>query len=367
LNHLLYLYYKKKIASTALGIEGWLTIRLIVYIFIMSLFNKKIPALYVAAAVFLPAIIAVFTLNGSFLPETERVSSWDELGILSAAEEPAEKNREDGDVKRVASSRFDGPLFAASMPIASREEWRGWMASMTPDAPAFFDIRWQLSRDFLVSTELRRPEDVRAFLLTPREHFVRAANRGAEYADRWLPIGWGATITDPDVVAMMTTALNVQSGDKVLEIGMGSGYQAAILSYLSRNVYTIEIIEPLFYETNSLYEQLEAEYPSYGTIYRKLGDGYHGWAEYAPFDKIIVTCSIDHIPPPLLRQLKPGGIMVLPLGPPGRQSIMEVRKETDGDGQIRLSRRDVYNGLTVQFIPFKNERGASYSGRADSK
>jgi protein-L-isoaspartate(D-aspartate) O-methyltransferase len=252
-------------------------------------------------------------------------------------------------------------LFAAAMPISSKEAWIDWMMAMTEDAPGFFDIRWQLASDFIASAELKRPEDVRAFLLTPREHFVRAMNKGFEYADRWLPIGWGATITDPDVVAMMTTTLSVNSGDKVLEIGTGSGYQAAMLSYLSRNVYTIEIIEPLFHETNALYGNLEARYPSYGAISRKLGDGYYGWEEYAPFDKIIVTCSIDHIPPPLLRQLKPGGIMVLPLGPPGRQFIMEVKKTVDADGNIHLTRRDVYNGLSVAFIPFKNEEGASYS------
>jgi protein-L-isoaspartate(D-aspartate) O-methyltransferase len=92
-----------------------------------------------------------------------------------------------------------------------------------------------------------------------------------------------------------------------------------------------------------------------------LGDGYYGWEEFAPFDKIIVTCSIDHIPPPLLRQLNPGGIMVLPLGPPNRQYIMEIVKNEDADGSITLSRRDVYNGQSVKFIPFRDEGGASYS------
>ena len=203
--------------------------------------------------------------------------------------------------------------------------------------------------------------------MTPREHFVRAHNKGLEYADTWLPIGYGATITDPDVVSMMTTTLNINPGDKVLEIGTGSGYQSAILSYLTKDVYTIEVIRPLFVETDALYKKWESAFPSYSVINRKLGDGYYGWEEFAPFDKIIVTCAIDHIPPPLLQQLNPSGIMVLPLGPPGRQYIMEVKKTVDSDGTVTLSRRDVYNGQSVSFIPFQDEKGRSHSSEAENK
>jgi protein-L-isoaspartate(D-aspartate) O-methyltransferase len=332
----------------------------------MSLLGKRIPALYVAtAAVFLTGIIFLGRLQGIFILSAEPVMRWEPPPDI-VPEGKIVENRPNiqtdvHDINIMASSQFNGPLFAAAMPIESKEAWIDWMISMCDDSYDFFDVRWQLASDFVASLELKRPEDIRAFLLTPREHFVRTANKGLEYADRWLPIGWGATITDPDVVAMMTTTLNVTSSDKVLEIGTGSGYQSAILSYLSRNVFTIEIIEPLFHETNSLYEGLEHLYSSYGTISRKLGDGYYGWEQYAPFDKIIVTCSIDHIPPPLLRQLKPGGIMVLPLGSPGKQFIMEVKKTIGSDGKINLTRRDVYNGLSVNFIPFKDEKGASYS------
>jgi len=168
-------------------------------------------------------------------------------------------------------------------------------------------------------------------------------------------------------VSMMTTTLNVQPGDKVLEIGTGSGYQSAILSYLTKDVYTIEIIKPLFIETDALYRELERNFPSYSVINRKLGDGYYGWEEFAPFDKIIVTCSIDHIPPPLLRQLKPGGIMVLPLGPPNRQYIMEIVKHEEEDGSITLRRKDVYNGQSVKFIPFRDDSGTSYSTQVISE
>jgi protein-L-isoaspartate(D-aspartate) O-methyltransferase len=256
---------------------------------------------------------------------------------------------------------YDGPALAQSMTLEPKEAWLSWMRTNRNDNPGFLEERYNLAMSFIESSELKRPEDVRAFLLAPREHFVRARNRGLEYADTWLPIGYGATITDPDVVAMMTTSLNISPGERVLEIGTGSGYQSAILSYLTQDVYTIEIIKPLYIETDKLYRDLEKSFPSYTGISRKLGDGYYGWEKYAPFDKIIVTCAIDHIPPPLLKQLKPGGIMVLPLGPPQRQYIMQVTKEVTGDGTIILNRRDVYNGLRVKFIPFRDEEGTSYS------
>jgi protein-L-isoaspartate(D-aspartate) O-methyltransferase len=253
------------------------------------------------------------------------------------------------------------------MPIETKDTWLAWMRRNRNETPVFLEQRWDWAQNLVLSSELKRPEEVRAFLLTPREHFVRPMNRGLEYADTWLPIGYGATITDPDVVSLMTTTLNVQPGDRVLEIGTGSGYQSALLSYLTMEVYTIEIIRPLFVETDALLRDLESNYPSFSVINRKLGDGYYGWEEFAPFDKIIVTCAIDHIPPPLLRQLKTGGIMVLPLGPPNRQYIMEVFKEEDEDGNITLRRRDVYNGLSVKFIPFRDERGVSHSERVTTE
>ncbi|MDR1420428.1 MAG: protein-L-isoaspartate O-methyltransferase [Treponema sp.] len=314
-------------------------------------------------------------LFGLLLPlavsaKSERVAAYEEVAARSAVEEvtkiAAEKGKDSPEYGLAYETlpgvrKYNGPGFAQSMPIETREAWLSWMQANRSDSPDFLEKRWELAESFVKnSKELKRTEDLRAFLLVPREHFVRAANRGFEYADTWLPIGYGATITDPDVVAMMTTTLNIQPGDKVLEIGTGSGYQSAILSYLTTEVYTIEIIKPLFIETDQLYRDFEKSFPSYNSINRKLDDGYYGWEKYAPFDKIIVTCSIDHIPPPLLRQLKPGGIMVLPLGPPSRQYIMEVKKEVTESGSIAISRRDVYNGMGVKFIPFRNEAGSSY-------
>jgi protein-L-isoaspartate(D-aspartate) O-methyltransferase len=308
---------------------------------------------------YLPTLIAA---------KSERVVSYEEAAALFTGEGGDETPMTEGDPEYgltfevlPGAKTYDGPALAQSMPIETKEAWLSWMRNNRNDTPAFLEQRWALANDFILSSELKRPEDVRAFLLAPREHFVRDRNRGLEYADTWLSIGYGATITDPDVVAMMTTSLDIHPGDRVLEIGTGSGYQSAILSYLAQDVYTIEIIKPLYIETDKLYRDLEKAYPSYGGISRKLGDGYYGWEKYAPFDKIIVTCAIDHIPPPLLRQLKPGGIMVLPLGPPQRQYIMEVKKEVAEDGAITLNRRDVYNGLRVKFIPFRDERGSSYS------
>ncbi|MDR3192209.1 MAG: protein-L-isoaspartate O-methyltransferase [Treponema sp.] len=318
-----------------------------------------------AFGLLLPALVSV---------QSEPVVSYEKAAALFGAEgseetEPVEASPENDLSFEVSpgAKTYNGPALAQSMTLEPREAWLTWMQNNRNDNPGFLEERYKLAMNFIESSELKRPEDVRAFLLAPREHFVRARNRGLEYADTWLPIGYGATITDPDVVAMMTTSLNISPGDRVLEIGTGSGYQSAILSYLTQEVYTIEIIKPLYIETDSLYRDLEKSFPSYGGISRKLGDGYYGWEKYAPFDKIIVTCAIDHIPPPLLKQLKPGGIMVLPLGPPQRQYIMQVTKEVAKDGAIILNRRDVYNGLRVKFIPFRDEAGTSYSASAEAE
>ncbi|MDR0442436.1 MAG: protein-L-isoaspartate O-methyltransferase [Treponema sp.] len=339
----------------------------------MSISSKSIASRPVIALCIGLALGMIFGFLFPFLvsSRSEQVVSHEELRAFSMVEEAmraASMNKtEDPEASYVTLpgiQKYDGPRLAASMPIETKEAWISWMKKNRNDDPLFLEQRWEWAQELVLSSELKRPEDVRAFLLTPREHFTRPQNKGLEYANTWLPIGYGATITDPDVVSMMTTTLNLYPGEKVLEIGTGSGYQSAILSYLTKDVYTIEIIKPLFVETDALYRQWEATFPSYTVINRKLGDGYYGWEEFAPFDKIIITCSIDHIPPPLIRQLTPGGIMVLPLGPPGRQYIMEVKKAVDENGTVTLSRRDVYNGLSVRFIPFRDEGGKSYSTSA---
>ena len=160
----------------------------------------------------------------------------------------------------------------------------------------------------------------------PRHEFVPAPLRASAYENRPLPVGYGQTISQPYIVAVMTDLLRVGAGDTALEIGTGSGYQAAVLAELGVKVSTIEIVEPLAREAAERLRRL-----GYGGIATRIGDGYHGWPEQGPFDAIMVTAAASHVPPPLLRQLKSGGRMVIPVGPPFQtQQLMLVEKRADG-------------------------------------
>lgn len=284
------------------------------------------------------------------------------LSTLPSAAVPAEVAAGTDAAETAPASTWDVTEELGTLPMGSKEAFIASMVKDHGEDRGYLEERWDLAQALEETGELQG-NAVEAFLRTPREHFVREENLDRAYADTWMPIGWGATITDPDVVGMMTTTLDVKPEHRVLEIGTGSGYQSAILSHLSNHVYTIEIIEPLYRETDALYRSLQERYPSYGNIRRKLGDGFYGWEKYAPFDRIIVTCAIDHLPPPLISQLAPGGIIVVPLGPPARQYIMKVEMKTSASGERRFERTDVYNGVGVQFIPFRDERGQSYSGQ----
>jgi protein-L-isoaspartate(D-aspartate) O-methyltransferase len=150
----------------------------------------------------------------------------------------------------------------------------------------------------------------------------------------------------------MTSAIAVHPGDKVLEIGTGSGYQSALLSYLTQSLWSIEIIPALGRRTRGVYDALIGRgYREYAAINTRQSDGYYGWQEAGPFDKIIVTCGIDHVPPPLLQQLKPDGIMVIPVGPPGAQHIIKVTTRTAADGSITVARSDIFGGAVIPFVP----------------
>jgi protein-L-isoaspartate(D-aspartate) O-methyltransferase len=165
------------------------------------------------------------------------------------------------------------------------------------------------------------------------------------------------------VVGRMTSSIDVKMGEKVLEIGTGSGYQSAYLSNLTDKVWSIEIIKPLAARTRGVYDKLiERGYTEYKAINSKNADGYFGWEEAAPFDKIIVTCGIDHIPPPLLQQLRTGGVMVIPVGPPGAQRILKVVKEAGAGDQVAVKRSDIYNGRPVPFVPFTKLEGDAVKG-----
>ena len=173
------------------------------------------------------------------------------------------------------------------------------------------------------------------------------------------------TISGPLVVSRMTSTVDVQFGEKVLEIGTGSGYQSAYLANLTDKVWSIEIIKPLAARTRGIHDDLIARgYTEFNAITSKNADGYYGWEEAAPFDKIMVTCGIDHIPPPLLQQLKPNGIMVIPVGPPGQHVILKVAKQLGPDSSIRVARSNVYNKV-VPFVPFTKMVDENVKGTHD--
>ena len=190
------------------------------------------------------------------------------------------------------------------------------------------------------------PRVIEAMQAVPRHAFVPTRYLDQAYADYPLPIGYGQTISQPSLVAMMTEMLQLEAGDHVLEIGTGSGYQAAILYQLTDNVYSIEIIPELAGIARGIFDALGYEH-----IHTLRADGYYGWWQYAPFDAIIVTAAPDHLPAPLVAQLDPdGGRMVIPIGPPGGyQSLWVIERHGDDVAMERV--------LDVAFVPFTRETG----------
>lgn len=184
------------------------------------------------------------------------------------------------------------------------------------------------------------PSVVAAMGKVERHRFVPGWMTAFAYLNRPLPIGHGQTISQPTIVALMTDLIKVKAGDKVLEIGTGSGYQAAVLAEIVESVYSIEIIEPLEKEAAERLKSL-----GYSNVKVRLSDGYYGWPEVAPFDAIMVTAASSHVPPPLIKQLKPGGRMVIPLGAQFMtQYLMLVEKHMDGS----ITSRQI---APVAFVP----------------
>lgn len=207
----------------------------------------------------------------------------------------------------------------------------------------------QTERAVMVECQIRsrgvsEPNVLAALRTVPRHAFVRPADLQQAYSDRPLPIGFGQTISQPYIVGYMTEVLGLKPNYKVLEIGTGSGYQAAVCAEIAEEVYTIEIIDALAESAKKRIEEL-----GYSNVVVKSADGYFGWPEKAPFDTIIVTCATGFVPPPLLEQLKPGGRMILPLGSPfGPQTLVLITK--DDKGSISSKRL-----LPVQFVPMLGE------------
>jgi len=241
-------------------------------------------------------------------------------------------------------------------PLTGRAEYLAWMRTHTSQPADFLSARWDCGQEILSLGQINSLRVLEAFLLTPREEFCRTPQRAYENAA--MPIGYGQTISGPYLVARMTDALNPQPDQRVLEVGTGSGYQSALLSELSSRVFSIEIVEDLARETDQIYRRIWNKLPEYRNVRRKIDDGYYGWPEYAPFDRIIVTCGIDHIPPELLRELAPEGIMVIPVGPPSGQTILRIVKHVAGNGSVSLEREDIYHGRgTIIFVPFTSRSG----------
>lgn len=179
----------------------------------------------------------------------------------------------------------------------------------------------------------------------PRHRFVPSGEARYAYDNRPLPIGHGQTISQPFIVALMTDLLDLKAGDKVLEIGTGCGYQAAVLGELAREVYTIEIVAPLAKEATARLAAL-----GYGNVTVRSGDGYVGWPEQAPFDAIMVTAGALEVPPALVQQLKPGGKLVIPVGPQWiGQELLVIEKDAGGKTSTRKA-------LAVRFVPLTRDK-----------
>ena len=190
------------------------------------------------------------------------------------------------------------------------------------------------------------PRVMAAMRNVPREAFVPEYERRLAFENGPLPIGCGQTISQPYIVALMTDLLETDADASVLEVGTGSGYQAAVLSQVVGRVYTIEVIEALSLRAEQTLRRL-----GYGNVECRCGDGYHGWPEHAPYDGILVTAAAPHIPPPLVEQLKPGARLVIPVGPPyGYQELMVVDKSPAGVVRER-------NVLGVAFVPLTRGAG----------
>ena len=208
-------------------------------------------------------------------------------------------------------------------------------------------LRERMVRTQIENRGIKAPAVLKAMRKVERHRFVPKSYASRAYDDHPLPIGQGQTISQPYIVALMTEVLNLKESDKVLEIGTGSGYQAAILGELCDSIYTIEIVEVLGKRAANLLNTL-----GYDNIEVKVGDGYKGWPEHAPFDAIIVTCSPTQVPQPLQDQLAEGGHMVIPVGKRDAQELVLLTKQ-----EGKLQKKHI---IPVRFVPMVDSTGATY-------
>ncbi|HEX4973078.1 MAG TPA: protein-L-isoaspartate(D-aspartate) O-methyltransferase [Steroidobacteraceae bacterium] len=210
------------------------------------------------------------------------------------------------------------------------------------DDSSYDAAREAMVREQIAGRGIRDRRVIEAMRQVPRHAFIPAAERARAYDDGPVPIGQGQTISQPYIVALMTELVRPQPGDRVLEVGTGSGYQAAVLARLVRHVYTIELEETLARSATAVLRELKFE-----NITVRTGDGYGGWPEHAPFDIVIVTAAPEHIPQPLIDQLKPGGRLIVPVGP--RFSVQQLKLlEKDAGGAIKTTEVS-----PVMFVPLR--------------
>jgi protein-L-isoaspartate(D-aspartate) O-methyltransferase len=237
-------------------------------------------------------------------------------------------------------------LLAAFALLAACAEAPSSTITPLPSDP-FGAVREELVETGVIGYGIEDPAVIQAMRAVPRHRFVPPEYRDQAYENHPLPIGYGQTISQPYIVALMTEALGLEPGDRVLEIGTGSGYQAAVLAELGVEVYSIEIVGPLAVSAASVLEELD-----YANLKLRHADGYFGWEEAAPFDAIIVTAAPDHVPQPLLGQLKVGGVLVIPVGPVGGfQELWSVRR-------VAVDEYENTSLGGVRFVPLVREPGS---------
>jgi protein-L-isoaspartate(D-aspartate) O-methyltransferase len=285
--------------------------------------DKKSLYLYIFVLVLIFSLAIIFIIITS--KENRLVYAWEKAGDLNQASAdsnvPMGQKRSDSNEKKLLRPDHNHPAFS------ERVKERADMV--------FTQIRARGVTD---------PNTLRAMQTVPRHAFVRAGDQRYAYFDQPLPIGHGQTISQPYIVAFMTEALELRPESRVLEIGTGSGYQAAVCAEIAQEVYSIEIVEALANSAKKVLKEL-----GYRNVFVKAGDGYFGWPAKAPFDAIIGTAAAERIPEPLIEQLKPGGRMILPYETEaGFQYLVLVTK--DEEGRIRKE-----NVLPVSFVPMTGE------------